>query len=346
MAGMAVDLRSDTLTLPSDPMRQAMAAAEVGDDVFGEDPTIGRLEERAAQVTGKEEGIFVASGTMGNLLAVLSLAGPGQEIVADADSHVFLNEGGGAATLGGIQIRQVTTAAGIMTADQLEEVVRPTDDYHQPITRAICLEDTHNRHGGVCWPLEDLVRVRELADHHDLAVHLDGARIFNAAVAQGVAVGDITRHADTVTFCVSKGLGAPVGSVLCGPAGFADRARRWRKMVGGGWREAGMLAAAGLYALDHMVDRLAEDHANARTLAEGLAELPGVSIDLDRVQTNLVRFQVTSMPAGAFLEECGRRGLHAESQGGGQIRFVTHYGVEPPDVQRALAVCSEVLAAA
>jgi threonine aldolase len=197
MAIMAVDLRSDTLTLPSDPMRQAMAGAEVGDDVFGEDPTIGRLERRAAQATGKEEGIFVASGTMGNLLALLSLGGPGQEIVADADSHIFLNEGGGAATLGGIQIRQVATTTGVMSTDQLEAVVRPTDDYHQPITRAICLEDTHNRHGGVCWPLEDLARVRELADRQGLAVHLDGARVFNAAVAQGVAVGDITAHVDT-----------------------------------------------------------------------------------------------------------------------------------------------------
>jgi threonine aldolase len=346
MAGMAVDLRSDTLTLPGADMRQAIATAEVGDDVFGEDPTIAQLERRAADATGKEEGIFVASGTMGNLLAILSLAGPGQEIIADADSHVFLNEGGGAATLGGIQIRQVTTPAGIMSSEQLEEAIRPTDDYHQPITRAICLEDTHNRHGGVCWPLEDLARVRELADRHDASVHLDGARVFNAAVAQGVPVRDITTHADTVTFCVSKGLGAPVGSVLCGPAGFVDRARRWRKMVGGGWREAGVLAAAGLFALDNMVDRLAEDHANARTLAEGLAELPGVSIDLDRVQTNLVAFQVTAMPPAAFLEECRRRGLLAEGQGGRQIRFVTRYGVEAADVQRALAICSEVLAAA
>ena len=346
MAGMAVDLRSDTLTLPSDDMRRAMATAEVGDDVFGEDPTIGELERRAAEATGKEAGIFVASGTMGNLLAILGLAGPGQEIIADADSHVFLNEGGGAATLGGIQIRQITTPAGIMSTEQLEEAVRPTDDYHQPITRAICLEDTHNRHGGVCWPLEDLARVRDLADRHDLAVHLDGARVFNAAVAQRVAVRDITAHADTVTFCVSKGLGTPVGSVLCGPASFADRARRWRKMVGGGWRQAGVLAAAGLFALDHMVDRLAEDHANARTLAEGLAELPGVSIDLDRVQTNLVAFQVTSMSPAAFLEECRRAGLLAEGQGGRQIRFVTRYGVEAADVQRALAICSEVLTAA
>src|SRR5919201_1051586 len=346
MAGMAVDLRSDTLTLPGADMRQALATAEVGDDVFGEDPTIAQLERRAADATGKEQGIFVASGTMGNLLAILSLAGPGQEIIADADSHVFLNEGGGAATLGGIQIRQVTTPAGIMSSEQLEEAVRPTDDYHQPITRAICLEDTHNRHGGVCWPLEDLARVRELATRHDVAVHLDGARVFNAAVAQGVPVRDITAHADTVTFCVSKGLGAPVGSVLCGPAAFADRARRWRKMVGGGWREAGVLAAAGLFALDHMVDRLAEDHANARTLAEGLAELPGVSIDLDRVQTNLIALQVTAMPPAAFLEECRRRGLLAEGQGGRQIRFVTRYGVEAADVQRALAICSEVLAAA
>ncbi|HSR25672.1 MAG TPA: threonine aldolase family protein [Candidatus Eisenbacteria bacterium] len=339
----AVDLRSDTLTMPTPEMRRAMAEAELGDDVFGEDPTINRLEARAAELMGKEAAVFVPTGTMGNLLGVLSLARAGQEVIADADSHLFMSEGAGAAALGGIQVRQVPTAAGVMDADRVRAAVRPTDDYHAPLTAAVCVENTHNRHGGVVWPLESLRAVRRVAGEHRIAVHMDGARVFNAAAAQGRSVGEIAATADTVTFCVSKGLGAPVGSVLCGPAETLDRARRWRKAVGGGWREAGVLAAAGLWALDHMVDRLPEDHANARTLAEGLAELPGIRIDLARVQTNIVRFEVTEMTAPEFVSECRGRGVLGGGAGRG-VRFVTHFGIEAADVQRALAVCAEVLA--
>ncbi len=337
-----VDLRSDTLTMPGPEMRRAMAEAELGDDVFGEDPSIRRLEERAAGLMGKEAAVFVASGTMGNLLAVLALARSGQEVIADADSHLFLSEGAGAAALGGIQVRQVPTETGVMDADQVRGAVRATDDYHQPLTAAVCIENTHNRHGGVVWPLESLWAVRQAAHDEGLPVHMDGARIFNAACAQGVAVGEIAASADTVTFCVSKGLGAPVGSVLCGQEETIDRARRWRKAVGGGWREAGVLAAAGLWALDHMVDRLAEDHANARTLAEGLAELPGVRIDLGRVQTNIVRFELTGMSARAFVAACREHGVLGGASNAG-VRFVTHHGIEVADVQRALSVCSTVL---
>jgi threonine aldolase len=340
-----VDLRSDTLTMPTPDMRRAMADAELGDDVFGEDPTINRLEERAARLMGKEAAVFVATGTMGNLLGVLSLARSGQEVIADADSHLFMSEGAGTAALGGVQVRQVPTEKGVMSAGQVRAAVRPTDDYHAPLTAAVCVEDTHNRHGGVVWPLESLRAVRQAADEHGLSVHMDGARVFNAAVALGVTVGEIAAVADTVTFCVSKGLGAPVGSVLCGPPETIDRARRWRKAVGGGWREAGVLAAAGLWALDHMVDRLVDDHANARTLAEGLAELPGVSIDLSRVQTNIVRFEVAGMSARDFASACGARGVLGGASGGSAVRFVTHFGIEAEDVQRALAVCSEVLSA-
>jgi threonine aldolase len=338
-----VDLRSDTLTMPNADMRRAMAEAELGDDVFGEDPTINRLERRAAELMGKEAAVFVATGTMSNLLAVLAQARSGQEVITDADSHLFNAEGAGAAALGGIQLRPLPTETGVMPADQVRAAVRPTDDYHAPLTAAICVEDTHNGHGGVIWPLEALRAVREVADEHGLALHVDGARVFNAAVAQGVDVGEIAAAGDTITFCISKALGAPVGSVLCGPADVIDRARRWRKAVGGGWREAGVLAAAGLWALDHMVDRLAEDHANARTLAEGLAELPGVAIDLDRVQTNIVRFTVTSMPAPEFARACRERGVLGGASWRG-IRFVTHYGIEVADVQRTLAVCADVLA--
>lgn len=340
----AVDLRSDTLTMPTAGMRRAMAEAELGDDVFGEDPTINRLEQRAAELMGKEAAVFVASGTMGNLLGVLSLAHSGQEVIADADSHVFMSEGAGAAALGGVQVRQLPTSAGVMAAERVRAAVRPTNDYHAPLTAAICVENTHNRHGGVLWPLEALTAVRDVADEHGLAVHMDGARIFNAAVAQGAAPREIASIADTVTFCVSKGLGAPVGSVLCGSAEVIDRARRWRKAVGGGWREAGVLAAAGLWALDHMVDRLVDDHANARTLAEGLAELPGVSIDLSRVQTNIVRFELTGMSASGFLAGCRERCVLGGGSGRA-VRFVTHFGVEAEGVQQALSACAEVLSA-
>jgi threonine aldolase len=339
-----VDLRSDTLTMPSAGMRRAMASAELGDDVFGEDPTINRLEARSAELMGKEAAVFLPTGTMGNLLAVLSQAHSGQEVIADADSHLFMAEGAGTAALGGVQVRQVPTEAGVMNGGQVRAAVRPTNDYHSPLTAAVCVEDTHNRHGGVVWPLEALREVRAVADEHGIVLHVDGARVFNAAIAQGVTVTEIAALADTITFCISKGLGAPVGSVLCGPAATIDRARRWRKALGAGWREAGVLAAAGLYALDHMVDRLAEDHANARTLAEGLAELPGVRIDLSRVQTNIVRFDVTTMSAREFADGCRARGVLGGGSAGSAVRFVTHYGINPPDVQRALAVCSEVLA--
>jgi threonine aldolase len=340
-----VDLRSDTLTMPGPDMRRAMADAELGDDVFGEDPSVNRLEERAAALMGKEAAVFVASGTMGNLLAVLALARSGQEVIADADAHLFMSEGAGAAALGGVQLRPLATETGVMSGDQVRDAVRPTNDYHAPLTAAVSVENTHNRHGGVVWPLEALDGVRRAAAERGIAVHMDGARVFNAAVAQGVSVGEIAATADTITFCVSKGLGAPVGSVLCGPAGVIDLARRWRKAVGGGWREAGVLAAAGLWALDHMVERLAEDHANARTLAEGLAEVPGVRIDLARVQTNIVRFEVTEMSAREFADACRARGVLGGASGRGSVRFVTHLGIDASDVQRALAVSSEVLSA-
>ena len=339
----AVDLRSDTLTMPTAEMRRAMAEAELGDDVFGEDPTVNRLQRRAAEVLGKEDALFVASGTMGNLLGVLSLARSGEEVVADSDSHVFLYEGAGAATLGGIQIRPVRTEAGVMAPEQVRGAVRPLDDVHQPLTAAVCVEDTHNVHGGVVWPLAALRAVRDVASEHGLSVHMDGARMFNAAVALGVPPAEVAASSDTVTFCLSKGLGAPVGSVLCGPREVIDRARRWRKTVGGGWREAGVLAAAGLWALDHMVDRLAEDHAHARTLAEGLAEMDGVRVDLDRVQTNIVYFEPLPMTGAEFTARCRSRGVLGGAGGDGRVRFVTHAGIEAVDVQRTLEVCSEVL---
>jgi threonine aldolase len=254
-------------------------------------------------------------------------------------------EAAGTATLGGIQVRPLTTEAGVLSAEQVEAAVRPLDDPHQPRTAVVCVENTHNRHGGVVWPLESLAEVAAVARPRGIKLHMDGARVFNAAVALGVDVKEIAGHAETVTFCLSKGLGCPVGSLLCGPAETIAGAKRWRKMLGGGWRQAGVLAAAGLYALDHMVDRLAEDHANARTLAEGLAEMDGVSIDLGRIQTNIVYFRLTSTSAPEFLKACAGRGLRGGAPARDRVRFVTHYGIEPADVQRALQVCHEVLTA-
>ena len=329
--------------MPGPEMRRAMAEAELGDDVFGEDPTVNRLQEVAAERLGKEAALFVASGTMGNLLGVLVSARSGQEIIADADSHVFLSEAAGAATLGGIQVMPVHTEAGVLTPEQVADAIRTEDDHH-PRTAAVTFEDTHNYHGGVAWPLEALRAASDEAHRNGLAVHLDGARLFNAALASGTGVDELAACADTVSFCLSKGLGAPAGSVLCGPAESIAEARRWRKMLGGGMREIGMLGAAGLFALDNMVDRLAEDHANARTLAEGLAEIEGVGIDLSRVQTNLVIYELDSMPVEAFLMECAKRGVKGGAVGRKKARFVTHYGVTAADVQQALLVVEEVLA--
>ena len=326
-------------------MRRAMVEAPLGDDVFGDDPTTNRLLEVAAARMGKEAATFVPSGTMGNLLGIAVNAQRGQELIADADSHVFHYETAGAAAVCGVQIRPVATQAGVMSPQQVVQAVRPRDDPHQPISAAVTFEDTHNRHGGVVWPLEGLRAASDAAHEQGLRVHLDGARIFNAAVALGVEASEIAACADTVTFCLSKGLACPIGSVFCGSKQDIEEAKRWRKRLGGGMRQVGVLAAAGLIALDQMVDRLAEDHANARTLAEGLSELPGVRCDLGRVQTNLVYFELTKMPAPQFTDECERRGLLSDYVDARRVRFVTHYGIGVEDVQSALKVCEEVLTA-
>jgi len=326
-------------------MRRAMVEAPLGDDVFGDDPTANRLMEVAADRMGKAAATFVPSGTMGNLIGIAVNARSGEELIADADSHAFYYETAGAAAVCGVQIRPVATEAGVMSAEQLVDAVRPRDDPHQPLTAAATFENTHNRHGGIVWPLEALRSAGDAAHAQGLRVHLDGARIFNAAVALGVPASDIAACADTVTFCLSKGLACPVGSIFCGSKESVEEAKRWRKRLGGGMRQVGVLAAAGLIALDHMVDRLAEDHANARTLAEALSELPGVSCDLARVQTNLVYFDLERMPSPAFTDECAKRGLLSDWIGPRRMRFVTHYGIDAEDVQSALKICEEVLSA-
>ncbi|MGH7777101.1 MAG: GntG family PLP-dependent aldolase [Candidatus Dormibacterales bacterium] len=341
-----IDLRSDTVTLPTDRMRRAMADAELGDDVMGEDPTVNRLQEVAAARLGKEAALLVSSGTMGNLIGILVNAAAGEEVIADADAHTFMYEAAGAAAVGGVQVRPVPTERGVMTPAQVLAAVRPPGDDHQPRTAALMLENTHNRHGGVAWPPEAFSAVAGAARERGLKVHLDGARLFNAAAATGVPVDQLAAGSDTVTFCLSKGLACPAGSILAGSAEAVAEARRKRKMLGGGMRQAGVLAAAGLVALETMVDRLAEDHDNARTLAEGLAEMPGVDCDLNRVQTDIVIVSLRRVNPNRFLEECRAQGLLAGWMGGDRVRFVTHHGITPGDIQRALEIASQVLAEA
>jgi threonine aldolase len=341
----AIDLRSDTVTQPTVEMRRAMTTAPLGDDVLGDDPTVNRLEEIAAARLGKEASVFLPSGTMGNLIGVAVSARQGEEVIADAESHVYLYEAAGAAAIAGVQIQPITTAAGVMSPEQIEAAVRPRDDFHFALSAALFIENTHNRHGGVAWPLDALREASAAAHTQGMRVHLDGARIFNAAVALGVDVADIAAPADTVTFCLSKGLGCPAGSLFCGTKETVEQARRWRKRLGGAMRQTGVLAAAGLIALDTMVDRLAEDHSNARTLAEGLSELPGVSCDLSRVQTNLIYFDVTTLTAAEFQEGCRTRGLLGEAVDRQRVRFVTHVGITPADVQSALKICEEIVSA-
>jgi len=326
-------------------MRRAMMTAPLGDDVMGDDPTVNRLEEVAAKRLGKEAAVFLPTGTMGNLIGIAVNARQGEEIIADSESHVFLYEAAGAAAIAGVQIQPVATPAGVMSPEQINAAVRPRDDFHYALTAALFLENTHNRHGGIVWPLAALQAAAGAAHAQGLRVHLDGARIFNAAVALGVAVADIAGPADTVTFCISKGLGCPAGSLFCGSRESVEQARRWRKRLGGAMRQTGVLAAAGLVALDTMVDRLADDHANARTLAEGLAETPGIRCDLTRVQTNLVYFDVKRLSGARFEHECRQRGLLGEALDPQRVRFVTHNGITPGDVQAALEICQEVMSA-
>src|SRR3989440_3835860 len=272
-----VELRSDTFTLPTDSMRRAMAAAEVGDDVWDEDPTIHRLQGRAAEMVGKEASLFVPSGTMGNLCALLSHTESGQEVLVEGESHIFHSEVAGASVVGGLQLRPLATADGRLHPEQVRAAIREPD-IHQPPTGLLCLENTHNRRGGTCLSPAQTQALCEVAHAAGFPVHLDGARVFNAAVALGVDVRQLTGPVDSVMFCLSEGLCAPVGSMLAGSREFIERSRRMRKMLGGGMRQAGVLAAAGLCALDEMVDRLADDHHSARRLAEGLQGMPGVDI--------------------------------------------------------------------
>ncbi|MDU4960634.1 MAG: low-specificity L-threonine aldolase [Sporomusaceae bacterium] len=338
-----VDLRSDTVTLPTPAMRQAMQVAEVGDDVYREDPTILELEELAARITGKEAALFVASGTMGNQIAVMTHTQKGDEVICEAGAHIYWSEAGGLATLAGVQPRPITAVRGILTAADLAAAIR-SQDLHQPGTSLICLENSHNRAGGTCYPLAVLTDIHTLARNRQIAVHMDGARLFNAAAAQGVSAGAIAACADSIQFCLSKGLCAPVGSLLAGKREFIERARRYRKMLGGGMRQAGILAAAGIIALTQMVDRLAEDHENAAYLADSLANC-GFGIDLTTVQTNIVIFDVA--PLGLAIEQLladlAANGVKAVRFGPTRARMVTHYGISREDIDYVAAVAARLV---
>ncbi len=343
-----VDFRSDTVSWPTPGMREAMARAAVGDDVYGEDPTVRRLERRAADLMGKQAALFVASGTMGNLAAILAHAGRGDEAILGYDSHVFQWEAGSMSALGGVFAHVLPTdARGRMDLARVAEAVRDADDAHHPRTRLILAENSFSGRGGAALPPEYFAGLREVADRHGLAMHLDGARIWNAAVALGLEPSVLARDADSVTFCLSKGLCAPVGSVLCGSRAFIERAHRIRKSLGGGMRQAGILAAAGLVALDTMIDRLAEDHAHARTLAEGLAAIRGVELDLDGVQTNIVHFRLAAergLTAAAFVDRMrDEHGILVGTNPVNLVRAVTHYWVGPDEVRAFLDAARRVL---
>jgi threonine aldolase len=337
-----IDLRSDTVTKPTPAMREVMARADVGDDVFGDDPTVKELESQTAELLGKEAALFVPSGTMANQLAIRGHTQPGDEILVEANAHIYYYEGGAPAALSGVMCRCLNGQRGIFTGADLEAALRPADQHFAP-TRLVCIENTHNRGGGKIWSLEQTQQVAATARKHGLQLHLDGARLWNAAVASGIAERDYAAHFDTVSVCFSKGLGAPVGSALVGPKGFIERARRFRKMFGGGMRQAGIIAAGALFAQRQHRDRLAEDHANAKALASGLATVEGLETKPTEVETNMVRFRVRPLPAQQLVDRLRAQGVLVLALGPDTIRAVTSLMVSSEDIQAAVAIIAGVM---
>jgi threonine aldolase len=340
-----IDLRSDTITRPSPGMRAAMAAAEVGDDVFGEDPTVRRLEARIAEMLGKEDSLFVPSGTMGNQLGIRVHCQAGDEFLCEANSHIVFYEQGAYAQLFGIAAQTVDGDHGVLHVEQLVNRLRPLNNDHYTRSRLVCLENTHNRGGGRVQPYDAVVEICGWAADNGLARHLDGARLFNAVVATGISAADWASPFDTVSVCFSKGLGAPVGSALVGPADKIRQARRHRKALGGGWRQAGILAAGALYALEYNIDRLAEDHENARLLADVIRRTPGVKLDSDSVDTNIVIFELDPElgTAAAFSARLRDEGVFTNSIGPQRLRAVTHLDVSREMVQHAAEILTSVI---
>ena len=340
-----IDLRSDTVTLPTPTMREAIYHAELGDDVFGEDPTTKRLEKIAAERMGKEAAVMVASGTMGNLVCVLTHCRRAEEVILGNRSHTFLYEAGGMSALGGIHPHTIVNQPdGTMRLEDIEAAIRG-HNVHFPRTRLICLENTHNRCNGSALTPEYMETVAALAKDRGLMVHLDGARIFNAAVALQVDVKELTRHADSLSFCLSKGLSAPVGSVVCGSREFIAEARRNRKVLGGGMRQSGIIAAAGITALEQMVDRIAEDHANAQRLAEGIARITGLAIEPEKVQTNIIYFNLVSQrfTIEKLVTQLNNKGIKILQVAPTRLRAVTHYGISAEDIDLTLTALGQTM---
>lgn len=334
-----IDLRSDTITRPTPAMRQAMATAPVGDDVFGDDPSVNALQERAAKLLGKEAALFVPSGTMANQVAIRAHTEPGDEIIVESNSHIVLYEGGGFAALSGVSARCVEAKNGLLSAEQVRAAVRPPGGLsHFPVSKLVCLENTANRGGGTVYPPAQVEEIALVAREEGLALHLDGARFFNAAVALGRSPAELAAPFDSIAFCLSKGLGCPVGSLIVGSRAFVDRCHRFRKMFGGGMRQAGILAAAGLHALENHVERLADDHRRARMLAEAVASLPGLSVDLERVVTNMVYIEVSGgVPASDWVDALAKEGVVLTALGPSLLRAVTHLDVNDEGLARAIA---------
>jgi threonine aldolase len=338
-----IDLRSDTVTKPSFEMRTVMAEAKVGDDVFGDDPTVNLLQEKVAEMLKKEAALFVPSGTMANLIAILTHTNPGDEIIMEKESHTFNYEVGGAAALAGVQINPLIGDRGILEKDQIEEAIREPN-VHIPQTKLICLENTHNRGSGSIYPLEKIQAISELAEQRQLKTHLDGARIFNACVATGIAVKEYAKHFDSLTFCFSKGLGAPVGSILAGSKEFIEKAHRYRKMLGGGMRQVGILAAAAIYALDNNIERLAEDHLHAKMLAIELAKIDGFHVNPEHAETNIVVFDVSKsrVSVNQVVEKMEENGVLLVPFGATLVRAVTSLAVTREDIEKAIEIFNQV----
>jgi threonine aldolase len=338
-----INLRSDTQTLPTEEMLEAMRSAPLGDDVFGEDPTVNRLEDLSAQKLGKEAALFVASGTMGNLCALMSHSRPGEEVLLEADSHTYYYEVGGFSALAGLSPRLIPGKNGIINIEQIKQSLRPKD-LHFPSTTLLCLENSHNRGGGTVYPIQSIDEIGQFAHEQGLKVHVDGARIFNAAVALKANVKELVKNVDSVMFCLSKGLSAPVGSMLVGDYSFIERARKIRKMLGGGMRQAGVLAAAGIVAIEKMIERLADDHANALFLAEELINIDGMRVELETVQTNMIYCDISQLkvPVAGFLELLKNKELLVSSVPPNRIRFVTNRHVSRRDIIEVVKIIRQV----
>jgi len=341
---MIVDLRSDTFTKPTPEMRDVMARADVGDDVFGEDPTVNKLQNHVARMFGKKAGLFTASGTMGNQVAINALTQPGQEVIIDSNAHIFYYEAGAPALLSGVQLRTLESEKGILSAEQIEAAIRP-DDVHFPPTSLICLENTHNHAGGTIFPVEEIKKIRKLADTHGIKMHLDGARVWNASVAAGIPLEEYGRYFDSISVCFSKGLGAPVGSCVVGDSDFIKRAHRYRKIYGGGMRQVGIIAAGALYAVENYIDKLKDDHAHARLLAETLASLPGLEIDLSSVQTNIVMIDIqedSKYSASQIVDKLRAKGILLLEIGPNRLRAVTHLDVPKEGIKKTIEIFQEM----